>query len=152
MEDRVREALRGSRLYLGLAVGAAIVAMLLAAIGIYALLSHTFEQRMQEFGVRLALGASRISILGLALAQAIGLGSVGTAIGLGLALVLSRLLGDSLFLVQGKHDGMLYGVTLTDPLTLTAASVTLLIVATLSGVGPARRATGVDPVVALRAD
>jgi putative ABC transport system permease protein len=80
------------------------------------------------------------------------LGLAGTALGLGLSLALARLLGDALYLVQGKHNGLIYGVSTTDPLTLIGACATLVGAATLAGLIPARRATRVDPIVALRCD
>jgi ABC-type antimicrobial peptide transport system permease subunit len=152
MPERVAEAMRGSRFYFWLTAVLAIVATLLASMGMYALMAHTIQQRTHEFGIRIALGAARIRILGLAVRQAVGLGIVGTALGLAVAFALARMIDDAMFLVQGEHEGMLYGVTLTDPLTLTAASVAVIAVTCLTGLIPASRATRVDPVVALRAD
>jgi putative ABC transport system permease protein len=63
---------------------------------------------------------------------------------------LARILGNALYLVEGKHGGLIYGVTTTDPVTLTSACIALVFVAALAGLVPARRATRVDPVVALR--
>jgi putative ABC transport system permease protein len=130
----------------------AAVAILLAAIGIFGAMAYAIEQRTREFGVRLALGADRVGILALALGQSARLGLAGTALGLGLSLTLARLLGDALYLVQGKHDGLIYGVSTTDPLTLTCACAGLIGVAALAGLIPARRATRVDPIVALRCE
>jgi ABC-type antimicrobial peptide transport system permease subunit len=152
MEQRVRSALRSDRFNLLLVGAFAAVAIALASVGIYGVMAHAIAQRTQEFGVRLALGAGRADILGLALGQSVRLGLVGTALGLGASLALARTLGNALYLVQGQHEGLVYGVTLTDPLTLTCACLTLLAVATLAGLVPAHRATRVDPVVALRAE
>ena len=130
----------------------AAFAVVLAAVGLYAAMAHSVAQRTKEFGVRLALGADRAGILGLALGQTIRLGAAGTALGFAVALVLARMLGDALYLVQGQHSGLIYGISLADPLTLTAAGAVLLLVATIAGIIPARRATEVDPVIALRAE
>jgi putative ABC transport system permease protein len=152
MAKRAEDALRGNRFHLLLIGAFAALAIVLAAVGIFGALAYAIEQRTQEFGVRLALGAGRISILALALGQSARLGFAGTALGLGLSLALARLLGDALYLVQGKHDGLIYGVSTTDPLTLTCACAGLIGVAALAGLIPARRATRVDPIVALRCE
>jgi putative ABC transport system permease protein len=152
MPEQVAGASRGSRFYLWLTAALAIVATILASAGIYALMAHAIQQRTREFGIRLALGAARIGILGLAVRQAVGLGLAGTALGVAGVIGLSRLIGDALFLVQGQHEGMLYGITLTDPLTLTAASIAVIVVVCVTGLMPARRATRIDPVVALRSE
>jgi putative ABC transport system permease protein len=129
----------------------AALAIVLASVGVFGAMAYAIEQRTREFGVRLALGADRIGILALALGQS-ALGLAGTALGLGLSLALARLLGDAVYLVQGKHDGLIYGVSTTDPLTLSCACATLVGAATLAGLIPARRATRVDPIVALRCE
>jgi predicted permease len=152
MARRVDDALRSDRFHLLLIGAFAAVAILLAAIGIFGAMAYAIEQRTREFGVRLALGADRVGILALALGQSARLGLAGTALGLGLSLTLARLLGDALYLVQGKHDGLIYGVSTTDPLTLTCACAGLIGVAALAGLIPARRATRVDPIVALRCE
>jgi predicted permease len=152
MAQRVDDALRSDRFHLLLIGAFAAVATLLAAIGIFGAMAYAIEQRTREFGVRLALGANRLGILALALGQSARLGLAGTALGLGLSLALARLLGDALYLVQGKHNGLIYGVSTTDPLTLACACATLVGAATLAGLVPARRATRVDPMVALRCE
>ena len=126
--------------------------MLMAAIGIYGTMSYSMEQRIQEFGIRLALGAQRASVLRLAVGQAMRLGAIGMVCGLAASLVVARLIGDALYLVPRVHSGLIYGVTTTDPLTLTSACVVLLLVTALAGVIPARRAMRVDPMIALRAE
>lgn len=152
MAQRVDNALRSDRFHL-LVIGAfASLAIVLASIGIFGAMAYAIEQRTREFGIRLALGADRNGILALALGQSARLGLAGTALGLGLSLALARLLGDALYLVQGKHDGLIYGVSTTDPLTLMCACAGLVGVAALAGLIPARRATRVDPIVALRCE
>ncbi|HEX5476064.1 MAG TPA: ABC transporter permease [Vicinamibacterales bacterium] len=152
MDDLVAEALREDRFNASLIAVFAAFAVLLAALGLYGVMAWSVEQRRQEFGVRIALGARRAGILSLALRQCTRLGLAGVAIGLGLALVIARLLGTALYLVPREHDGLLYGVTLTDPLTLSLACAVLLFVALLAGLVPARRASIVDPLIALRAE
>jgi len=152
MEQRVRDALRSDRFHLLLIGTFAITGLVLAAVGIYGVMSYAIEQRRREFGVRLALGARPGEILALALGQSTRLGLAGAALGLALSLMLAKLLGNALYLVEREHDGLIYGVRTTDPLTLTAACITLLVVATLAGLIPARRAARVDPLVTLRCE
>jgi putative ABC transport system permease protein len=150
MTDRVDDSLRGARFHLFLTGFFAVVAILLASVGIYGVMSYAVEQRTREFGVRLALGAQRAGILGLAIGQSLRLGLAGTAIGLGGSLLLARAIGDALFVVRGQHSGILYGVSLADPPTLTIAGVLLVGVAVLAALMPARRAARIDPMLALR--
>jgi len=152
MAQLVADDLRSARFNLLLITAFALLGIVMASVGIYGTMSYTVQQRTQEFGVRLALGAQRSDILGLALGQATRLGAIGTILGLGLALAVARLLGTALYLVPREHSGLIYGVSTTDPLTLACAVALLLIVAALAGLIPAHRATLVDPVVALRAE
>jgi putative ABC transport system permease protein len=115
------------------------LALLLAAIGIYGLLSYAVTQRTQEIGIRLALGAQISDVLSLILKQGLALVLVGEALGLAGAFALSRLL-----------RGLLFGVTPTDVSTFIAVSAVLFSVALLACYLPARRATKVDPLIALR--
>jgi hypothetical protein len=152
MSDRVTDASRGDRFNLALIAAFAFIATLMSAVGIYGAISYSVEQRTREFGIRLALGAQRSGILAVALAQCTRLGLLGTALGLALAFTLARLLGSALYLVPRQHEGLLYGVSLTDPLTLACASVAILAVAALAGLVPAHRATRIDPLTALRCE
>jgi len=115
------------------------LALVLAAIGLYAVLSQLIAQRTQEFGVRMALGAQRSDLLKLVIREGMVLTFAGLAAGLIIAESLTGLL-----------SSLLYGVKATDPLTLAEVSLVLLLVTLLATFIPARRASRVDPMVALK--
>jgi putative ABC transport system permease protein len=117
----------------------AIIALLLASIGLYAVIAHSVSQRTQEIGVRMALGASGASIVGLVLRQGLVQLGIGLAIGLAGAFATTRLLASEL-----------QGVKPTDPSTFALISLVLSAAAILGCLIPARRAMAVDPVIALR--
>jgi putative ABC transport system permease protein len=117
----------------------AAIALILAAVGIYGVISYTVAQRTHEIGVRIALGASGGDVVKLILKQGLLLAAVGVAIGVGAGLLLTRLM-----------ESLLYGISATDPLTFVAVSAVLLLIALVSCLIPARRATRTDPMVALR--
>lgn len=115
------------------------VALALALVGIYGVLSYLVERRSKEFGLRLALGAPRQHVLGLVLKQGAVLASVGVGCGLVVAVAFTRVM-----------SSMLYGVRAIDPVTFIVMPLALASVALLASYIPARRATKVDPMVALR--
>lgn len=117
------------------------VAFLLAALGLYGILAYSVEQRIREIGVRVALGASRGAVLRLVIGHGMMLTLIGAMVGVPAALILTRLIG-----------GVLPGVTSSDPLTYTAVIALLASSAFLASYLPARRATRIDPLEALRSD
>jgi putative ABC transport system permease protein len=119
----------------------ASLALFLASIGLYGLLSHLVAQRTREIGVRIALGASR----GAVVRSVLGRGVALTAIGLSAGLVISWIGARAL-------QGLLYGVSATDPITFASVAALLSVISFVACYGPARRAALVDPIVALRAE
>jgi len=115
------------------------VALALAAVGVYGVISYGVSQRTHEIGIRLALGAGRRDVLRLILTQGLKLVSLGVVIGLGAAFALARWM-----------ETMLFGVRPTDPLTFACIALLLIFIALLACWIPARRATIVDPMTALR--
>jgi predicted permease len=138
-EELVSKSLVERRFMLALLTGFALLAGVLAAIGIYGVISVATTQRTREFGVRIALGAASGEILGMVLRQGAAMAALGLAIGLAGALAFGRVM-----------SRFLYGVQPADPLTLAGVVAVLAAVALTACVLPAHRATRVDPLVALR--
>ena len=141
MEELVSDSLKQRRFNLFLLGLFAAIALLLSTIGIYGSISYSTRQRTNEIGVRIALGAQTLDVLRLIVGQGVGLALVGVGIGLAAAFLLTRTIKTFLF-----------GVTPTDPLTFVAISVLLIVTAFIASLIPARRATKVDPLVALRSE
>jgi putative ABC transport system permease protein len=139
METMVSGSLGQRRFYMTLLGGFAGLAVVLAAIGLYGVISYSVAQRTQEIGIRVALGASGSQVVAMVMGQGSRLAALGLAIGLALALMLKSVL-----------KGFLVGVSTADPATLAITALVLLIVAVLASYVPARRAARLDPMVALR--
>jgi putative ABC transport system permease protein len=139
MHEVIQGSLASRRFAMMLLGTFAFLALLLASMGIYGVISYSVSQRTHEIGVRLALGAQREEVLRLVLGQGARVALMGILLGLAASAVLTRLMSN-----------LLYGVSATDPLTLAAVAVLLMFVALLACYTPARRAMRVDPVVALR--
>jgi putative ABC transport system permease protein len=141
MDEILAEEVAQRRIGMTLLAAFAALALALASLGIYGVLSYSVSQRTQEIGVRMALGAGRKEVLRLVLADGMLLAVAGVAIGLGVSFALTRLMA-----------GLLFGVSASDPLTLGGVTLLLLAVALTACFIPARRATKVDPMAALRAE
>jgi predicted permease len=141
MQDVVRENLFGDRFMSALAIVLAALATLLASLGLYGVLSYNVAQRTREIGLRLALGAAPERLRAMVLRQVAWMATIGGALGLTAALVLGR-----------AARSLLFGLSPSDPAVLLIAVVTLAAVAAAAAYLPARRASRVDPVVALRSE
>lgn len=141
MTALVDSATAEPRFYLLLLAGFAAIAVVLAAVGIYGVMSFAVSRRLHEIGIRIALGARPASVMRDVVMQGIGVASAGAGAGLAASLALTRLM-----------RGVLYGVGPTDALTFIMVTGLLLLVAAVATLLPARRATRVDPLMALRAE
>jgi ABC-type antimicrobial peptide transport system permease subunit len=139
MDELISDSLARQRFSMILLGAFASLALLLASLGIYGVISYVVGQRTQEIGIRMALGARRIHVLRMVLGQGTRLIGLGIAAGLAAALALTRLM-----------TSLLFGVSPSDPLTFFCVAVLLMLVALLACAVPARRATRVDPMLALR--
>ena len=137
--EQVSQSLAQERLFAALLSFFGVLALMLAALGLYGVLAHSVAQRRQEIGIRMALGARGLDVLKLVVGQGMKLTLVGVAVGSVGAFALTRL-----------TQSLLYGVSATDPLTFIMISVLLTFVTLLACYIPARRAAQVDPLVALR--
>ena len=150
MEDRMQRAVVSQRAAMVLLSAFAIIAMLLAVVGIYGVISWGVVQRTREMGVRMALGALRRDVMWLVLRRCSLLVLSGVSLGLLGAFALTLVLGASLSEVGPGKTPLLFGVKALDPITFIVAPILLAVVAILACCLPARRATKVDPLVVLR--
>ena len=139
LEQFVADSVRGRRITMQLLLAFAALAMLLAAVGIYGVMTYAVGRRTHEIGIRMALGAERSDVIAMVVKQGLKLALWGVGVGLVAALGVTRLM-----------SGLLFGVRPADPITLAAVTTLLVAIAMLAAYIPARRATKVDPMVALR--
>ena len=139
LEQQVDKSLLTERLLATLSAVFGLLATLLAAIGLYGVMAYVVARRTREIGIRMALGAAAGKVVWLVMREVLILAGIGAAIGTPAAFALSRLIGAQLF-----------GIKPTDALTLASAAIGIAVVAALSGYLPARRATRIDPMLALR--
>jgi len=139
LDNRLGGFLRQRRFQTSLLIGFSVVALLIAAIGIYALIQYSIATRTQEIGIRMAVGAQAGDIFRMVISEGLKLSLTGLVLGLVGALCLGR-----------AGSSLLFGVTATDPLTFIAVSLLLIAVAAAACYFPARRAMKVEPIVALR--
>ena len=139
MTQQIDSSLSNERIFARLTAGFGLLALLLASIGIYGIMTYTVARRTSEIGIRMALGARADQVLSMVLREVSWMALAGVAMGVGGALWLGRFL-----------SAMLYGLKPSDPLTLITAAALLTIIALLAALGPARRASRIDPIRALR--
>lgn len=140
MDELQADTRARARFYLTAAAGLGLVALLMAAIGIYGVLAYAVSQRTQELGIRIALGADRARLVRMVSQQGLGLALAGLAVGLIGAIWITRFL-----------ESLLFGITTRDPITLVAVVIAFLVAALAASYIPARRATRVDPLASLKA-
>jgi ABC-type antimicrobial peptide transport system permease subunit len=139
LATQVAASIQRERLLATLSSGFGLLALLLSCLGLYGILSYTVERRTSEIGIRMTLGADRRDVLWLVLRDALRLVVIGAAVGITVALAAVRLVSSQLF-----------GISAADPVAIGLAALALVAVAALAAYLPARRATRVDPLVALR--
>jgi ABC-type antimicrobial peptide transport system permease subunit len=141
VQQLVDKATSPRRFVVMMLTGFSAFALILASLGIYAVISYSVNQRTQEIGIRMALGASARNLQARIMLQTLHLAGIGLLIGLGASWIMTRALA-----------GLLFGVTSSDPATFVGTVGILTAVAVMAGYFPARRASRIDPIVALRAN
>jgi ABC-type antimicrobial peptide transport system permease subunit len=137
--QQIEATLTNERVFATLTTGFGLLALILASIGIYGIMSYTVSRRTNEIGIRMALGARSSQVLSMVLRETLLLALLGVVAGLTAAAALTQLAAS-----------MLYNLKPTDPLTFSAAALLLVVIALAAGFTPARRASRVDPIDALR--
>jgi hypothetical protein len=145
MEDAVYDDVAQPRFLTALVLGFAAIALVMAVVGVYGVMSYSVVQRSQEIGIRIALGAPAGRVLGMLLKQGLALAGAGIAIGLGLSFALQRVLAHTL-------SGLLFGSASLDPVMIAAVVAPLAGVALLACFIPARRASRIHPTLAMRVE
>jgi predicted permease len=143
--EQADETLRMERMFAKLLTLFGLLAQQLAAIGLFGVMAYAVSQRTHEIGIRMALGANRFDVLKMIVRQGMVLALLGVVVGLAGSYVLTRYLESSMELSK-----MLFGVKVSDPITYASIAVLLVVIALVACYLPARRATKVDPLVALR--
>jgi predicted lysophospholipase L1 biosynthesis ABC-type transport system permease subunit len=128
------------------------LALLLTAVALFGTLSFTVAQQTRDIGLRIAVGARPVDILGMVLRQTLRLVAAGSVCGLGIAMVLGTIYKDRLYMVPHQHNGILYGVSIHDPLCFGSAGIMRFLFASVAGLLPALRAMRIDPNTALRCE
>ena len=139
MQEQIDEILTTERVIAILASSFGILAVLMAAVGLYGVLAYSTAQRTREIGIRIALGAARASVMRMVLVEVLWLAGIGIAIALPASLLLTH-----------AARSQLFGISSSDPMTLVVATLLVALVALASALLPARRAAMTDPIVALR--
>jgi ABC-type antimicrobial peptide transport system permease subunit len=139
MEQQIKENVTQDRIITTLSLAFALLATILAAIGLYGVLAYTVAQRTREFGLRMALGADGGTVRGMVMKQVAKMALIGGVIGMGLAVGIGRV-----------AKSLLFEMTAYDPVVLAAATIALALVALGAGYLPALRASKIDPMNALR--
>ncbi|HKT25494.1 MAG TPA: FtsX-like permease family protein, partial [Terriglobales bacterium] len=139
MDTQIESDVTNESIIAFLAISFGILASFLSAVGLYGVLSFSITQRTREIGIRMALGASRSSVVGMIMREVLWLAGISIVVAVPAAILLGRYLGSQL-----------YGVSHTDPVTLACVVVLVSLVAVIAAMIPARRAAGVNPTKALR--
>jgi ABC-type antimicrobial peptide transport system permease subunit len=139
MTDVVNESLMQERFIAQTASAFSLFALLLACVGLYGVMAYAVARRTNEIGIRIALGALPANVVRMVMRDVMLLLTLGIAVGLAAAMATTRLVG-----------ALLFGLTPTDPLTIALATLLMIVVAALAGYLPARRASRIDPMAALR--
>jgi predicted permease len=142
-EEQVSDSLSTERMIASLSAVFGFLATLLATIGLYGVMAYAVARRTREIGIRMALGAEKRTVIWMVMREVLVLVAIGVAVGVPAAIVIARVSGHWI-------SGMLFGLSATDPLTIGLAAFAMASVALLAGFLPARRASRVDPIVALR--